>query len=298
MTVGRSFGRALFVALVLLLLGAAAIAQPVRSGHVSKGPVNDPYLIVPFKAVPMLSAPYSKTQVDCHFTGSKLVIIIPGQSNAQNVAPTGYVPTNSGHVYNFNVFDGGCYAAVDPLLGTAYVSLNSSTGNFAGRLADTFINNGVVANVVLAPIAVGGSSVADWDTGQLSNRIAQTISRLAVAGLTPDGILWAQGEDDCSNGTSQAAYAASLSSLITRIQGLTSARWFVRKESWVAGVTCAAVTNAQASVVSHPGIWQAADADSLGAGDRQADNIHFNDTGMIDVTALDYAAMHASGSPF
>src|SRR5688572_30663637 len=56
-------------------------------------------------------------------------ILVFGQSNGANSGDTPYIPKH--RVFNFNVFDGQCYVARDPLLGAT-----ESKGNFASRLGD------------------------------------------------------------------------------------------------------------------------------------------------------------------
>jgi hypothetical protein len=90
--------------------------------------------------------------------GRTAVMLTLGQSNAANSGDTPYVPRQ--RVFNFNIFDGHCYVARDPLLGTT-----EHRGNFAGRMADALIERGVFDGVVLVPIAVGGSRIEEWTTG-------------------------------------------------------------------------------------------------------------------------------------
>jgi hypothetical protein len=66
-------------------------------------------------------------------------------------------------------------------------------------------------------------AVAEWDTGCCSQRIAASGARLASRGIAANqisGVLWGQGETDGGNGTTQAAYAASLSSVISKSRAL------------------------------------------------------------------------------
>ena len=61
-----------------------------------------------------------------------LVIVTLGQSNAANSGRGLYAPKH--RVDNFNLYDGKCYKAVEPLLGPT-----GQGGNFATRLADMLI---------------------------------------------------------------------------------------------------------------------------------------------------------------
>ena len=131
-----------------------------------------------------------RAAVPCSDGGPRrpLVIVTLGQSNAANHGQGLYTPKH--RVDNFNLYDGKCYKAVEPLLGPS-----GQGGNFATRLADMLIERRLADRVVLAPIAMGGTSVEQWaHEGLFNRRIAASIRRLYDAGLTPDYILWHQGE--------------------------------------------------------------------------------------------------------
>jgi Carbohydrate esterase, sialic acid-specific acetylesterase len=116
------------------------------------------------------------------------VIIILGQSNAANHGAGRYIAKH--RVDNFNIYDGNCYHAADPLLGAS-----GDEGNFATRLGDKLIDGGLFDRVILAPIAMGGTTVEQWaDEGMFNRRILALIRRLYDAGLPTDFILWHQGE--------------------------------------------------------------------------------------------------------
>jgi hypothetical protein len=117
-----------------------------------------------------------------------LVIVTLGQSNAANTGSAKYASTRG--ALNFNLYDGRCYLAADPLLGAS-----NDGGNFATRLADTLIARGVADRVILAPIAMGGTSVEQWAyEGLFNRRIRALIRRLHDARLPTHYILWHQGE--------------------------------------------------------------------------------------------------------
>jgi hypothetical protein len=131
-----------------------------------------------------------KTPAPCQTDdGTKtLVVITLGQSNAANSGAVKFTPVH--RVLNFNLYDGRCYLAADPLLGAS-----NNGGNFATRLGDILISLGFADRVVLAPIAMAGSRVEQWAyEGVFNNRIRTLIRRLYDAKLAPDYILWHQGE--------------------------------------------------------------------------------------------------------
>jgi hypothetical protein len=115
------------------------------------------------------------------------VIIVLGQSNAANHGEGHYVSTES--VANFNVYDGHCYHAADPLLGASGLG-----GNFATRFGDIVIRRGLFDRLIIAPIAMAGSTVEQWaDEGHYNRLIMALIRRLYNTSLTPDFIFWQQG---------------------------------------------------------------------------------------------------------
>lgn len=227
------------------------------------------------------------------------VLLIAGQSQTTNVSPTVYTPINSAKITNFNIYDGACYSCFDPLLGCSLTSLGQ--GNFAGRLADKLINANLFDRVILCPIGIGGTTVAQWaDALNLGKRITVALARLNSRGMVPSAILWGQGENDNVLGTSQIDYENSLSSIIlnSRINGYVGS-WLIAQETWNAGIISTAVQNAQTGIVNHAlGIYAGPNADSLNASYRQVDNTHWNDAGSDAYASLWLSALQASGSPF
>lgn len=118
------------------------------------------------------------------------VILLMGQSNAANYAGTPYKPVQP--VFNFNWANGRCYRAQDPLLGAT-----GTGGSVWSRLGDALIESGRFKEVLLIPIAVGGSSVRDWagEKGPAA-RAVRAAHELERYGLKITHVLWHQGEAD------------------------------------------------------------------------------------------------------
>jgi hypothetical protein len=231
---------------------------------------------------------------------ANLILIIAGQSNAESESPTPYTPTNGSAIDNFNIYDGAVYAWADPPLGCCVNSTGS--GHIGARIADKFITAGTFARVIVAPIAIGGSLVAMWDTGILGSRIGVLFNRLKARGFVSQAnvttaFLWRQGESD--NGvTTQLAYTNSLNSIITKIKAIdSSVFFFIDKQTWSGGATSAAIQAAQAAVVDSVKIFAGGNTDSLNNSNR-VDTTHLNDTGIAASATLDYNAMVAAGAPF
>jgi hypothetical protein len=233
-----------------------------------------------------------------------LVLITMGQSlmansNANTTSPV-FVPTNPSVIDNFNIYDGAAYQfSTTPALGC-----NGTNSNVAPRIADMLINNGKFDRVIVVPIAVGSTRIADWATGSYATRFPVAMNRLAARGITPatPGVtfaaVWGQGEGDTADGTSQAAYASALNTVISSAFAAGfSGRFFVNIETWNAGSISSAVAAAQASVVNNTTVFQGANWDAFGSADR-IDNTHPNDAGAPQFATALYNAMHASGAPF
>lgn len=239
-----------------------------------------------------------------------LILIVAGQSNRTSVAPSAYTPANPSQIDNLNIYDGQMYIAADPMLGCSYIAGGFGTpviGCVALRVADLFITNGQFDRVIIVPIAVAATQIANWDTGGvLENRIGAAIKRCIARGIVPGmtnvtfAIEWGQGEGDYA--TSQIVYAAALNRVIANsVAAGFVGRWFVALESYANGSAFAQIVAAQASVTDNITVFQSADADSLVGANRAvygSDDTHFSDVGNAALATLIYNAMHASGSPY
>lgn len=229
---------------------------------------------------------------------NNITLVFFGQSNFSNVNPTTFTPVN-GAVYNFSPVDGAIYANGSPTIGTS-TGEPKGYGCTALRIADTLITNGNAGSVVVADSAIGGTTISPTWASDANHVISGTFAALKLQNLTPAAVLFGQGESDTGGGTSQAAYAASLTSFIANVRATGYAGpIFIAHQSWNAGATSTNVTNAQDAAVNHPsGIWAGPNADSITGTSRQADNTHFNDAGAATYAAAWITALHAFGAPF
>jgi Carbohydrate esterase, sialic acid-specific acetylesterase len=206
------------------------------------------------------------------------VFVILGQSNAANQGAGHYVAKRQ--VDNFNIYDGQCYLAADPLLGAS-----GDGGNFATRLGDKLIEAGLFDRVILAPIAMGGTTVEQWaEEGMFNRRIPVLIRRLHDAGLAADFILWHQGEGNPGMGDSGGRqYCKNLMEVIGtfRKYGVT-APFFVALATLCGGPHPNA-ENIRAgqllAVNPSAGIYQGPDTDIIGT-EYRWDACHFDETGL------------------
>jgi Carbohydrate esterase, sialic acid-specific acetylesterase len=206
------------------------------------------------------------------------VIAILGQSNAGNHGAGRYEAKY--RVDNFNIYDGRCYRAVDPLLGAS-----GDGGNFATRLGDKLIDCRMFDRVILAPIAMGGTTVEQWaEEGMFNRRIPVLIRRLYDAGLSIDFILWHQGEGNNGIGDANGRqYRKNLMEVIRTFRmygvdapffvGLTTLcnGWHANPENIRAGQ--------KGAVNPRLGIHLGADTDVIGVEDRW-DTCHFSEHGL------------------
>lgn len=209
------------------------------------------------------------------------VLLIFGQSNGANSGSTPYTPVH--RVLNFNIFDGNCYVAKDPLLGAT-----ERAGNFASRLGDMLIEQGWFDTVVLAPISVGGSRIEEWTTGGVRHRRLQVaIERTRELGLSLTHLLWHQGETNAGHGPNGELYANCFMNIHGAIR-----RYGVGAPMYVAQATvCRSPPNeiirsAQRSVVNSTlGIYPGPDTDQIGP-ELRFDGCHMNEAGLTKHATL------------
>lgn len=207
------------------------------------------------------------------------VIIVLGQSNAANHGTGHYVAKH--RVDNFSLYDGCCYHAADPLLGAS-----GDEGNFATRLGDKLIEAGLFDRIILAPIAMGGTTVEQWaDEGMFNRRILALIRRLHDAGLSTDFILWHQGEGNPGMGDAHGRqYRKNLLEVVN-----TFRRYGIDAPFFVALVTrCGDAPHPNAvnirdgqkgAVDPMAGVYLGPDTDTIGV-EHRWDKCHFDESGL------------------
>jgi Carbohydrate esterase, sialic acid-specific acetylesterase len=146
--------------------------------------------------------------------GEPIALFIIGQSNGGNHGATPFAAAEA--VFNFNLFDGLCYRACDPLLGAT-----GEGGSPWCLLGDALIRDGFAESVLLCPLNVGGATVGEWAPGgPYSHRMSYGLARLREAGFEPSHVLWHQGEADALYGTSGESYVRSLQALVGSLRDL------------------------------------------------------------------------------
>lgn len=208
--------------------------------------------------------------------GRTLVLLTLGQSNAANAGDGRFGPVPG--VYNFNLFDGRCFEARDPLLGPG-----GDGGSAWVPLARQIIESGLAATVIIAPIGLGGSRVEDWAPGgKLWSRLGRAVGELSHAGLRVHAVLWHQGESD--RGTDAAVYGASLLDMVRGIRAAgLAAPIYVARATRCGEFESLEINRTQAALVhDHPelGLRPGPDTDRL----REPvwrDGCHFTRAGLV-----------------
>lgn len=234
-----------------------------------------------------INDPSGREETGCAIDGDRkrtAVIVVVGQSNAANHGAGRYAARY--RVDNFNIYDGRCYRATDPLLGAS-----GDGGNFATRLGDRLIYAGLFDRVILAPIAMGGTTVEQWaEEGMFNRRIPVLIRRLFDAGLSADFILWQQGEGNQGMGDVDGRqYRKNLLEVIRTFRrfGVT-APFFVSLTTLCGGPHANAdnIRAGQRGVVNPlAGIYQGPDTDTIGV-EHRWDKCHFDETGLEMAASL------------
>lgn len=223
---------------------------------------------------------------------STAVFLTLGQSQTANAGETRFAA--DGNVFNLNPFDGKLYRARDPLLGC-----NEERGNFASRMGQLLVSEQRWQNVVLLPIGVCGTAIAEWVPGaHLHHRILVAVACLRDAGLAPTAVLWGQGEADAAPGADGEHYRMSLLRIIGALRALGVVAPVHVAVSTFCNTTSdgnATIRAAQQAVVAPAdGIFAGPDTDRLGIAYR-FDYCHFTDEGLWAVARMWADAIVAAG---
>lgn len=210
-----------------------------------------------------------------------LVLVTFGQSNAANSVVGRFGPVTG--VDNFNPLDGRCYAARDPLLGAG-----GSGGSVWMPLAGEIIASGLASRVIVVPIGLGGTRVADWAPGgRLVGRLRQALDAMSAAGLSAHAFLWHQGESD--RGTARDAYQQAFLAMVRVIRASGSrAPIYVARASRCDSSIGPDIRAAQSDLGSnYPelGLRSGPDTDTL-AGPVWREGCHFTRAGAVRHASL------------
>jgi hypothetical protein len=145
-------------------------------------------------------------------TDRTAVLLLLGQSNAGNHAGQRFRSEHGESIVNF--FDGRCYVAGSPLLGS-----DGNNGEYWTQLGNFLLDRGSFDEVILTPVAISGSEVSRWARGgDLNGTMIDTVSQLQQRGYVVTHVLWVQGEIDYVKGTNEKDYRDSFVSLVKSLR--------------------------------------------------------------------------------
>jgi hypothetical protein len=205
-----------------------------------------------------------------------IVLLIIGQSNAANSGGQRQLPRD--RVVNY--FDGKCYAASSPLLGTTGIE-----GELWTLLGGKLIATGAYDHVILVPSAMSGSKIVQWQDNAEFNLMLLSVLSGVARHYDITHILWQQGEADVGDLTKEQ-YEQKFMSLVDSIR-----RMQVNAPIYVAVSTKCEVTDLPwtknnpiaEALRSLPkpevGILPGADSDSLVEESDRLDDCHFGASG-------------------
>lgn len=236
-----------------------------------------------------------------------LVMICAGQSLQTDLITDTFNPVNGTVLDNFCWFNGTCFAATTPLLGTSWNGSIATSVNYNHKVADGLISNGKFDRVIIVPTNMSGTSVNFWaNDGVLAEAtgyyrmILAAALKLAAVGITPSTpgvkflVKWNQGESDTQGSTTQLAYTTRFNKLKAQVDAVLPVKWTVAKETWFIGAVSAAVQAAQIALVDNISIFAGENMDdNIDATGRVGDNTHLNATGGNIATSLGIAAITA-----
>lgn len=221
----------------------------------------------------------NKQEVPCPpQTARTMVLLVSGQSNSANHAGQRHTSQHGDKVLNY--FDGKCYIAQSPLLGSTGLEGESWT-----LLGNQLIAQGKADRVIIVSTGVAGSSIKQWQIGSdFQKTLVNDYDNLATH-YRPTHFLWHQGETDFVNQTTQSEYEQMLAGLLNslRERGMnapmyishTSQCWM--NPNWKEDNP---IRRAQSTVINtvantHAGV----DSDALMGELDRFDNCHFSETG-------------------
>lgn len=211
--------------------------------------------------------------------GKTMIALTFGQSNAANNGQSPYTPHNAA-VYNY--YKGKLYTAKDPLLGAT-----REKGSVWSRLGDMLIDKGLYTKVIFIPIAVGGSEIACWTSGDCFKKLQETLQFLDSQHIQLTHIFWHQGETDNLKNTTEATYKDQLAKILQTLRKTQSADLYVSIASYHPGSTTKplgvdrVIRKAQQSFINeNKGVLQGPDTDTLIHAIHRYDSVHFSDFGM------------------
>jgi len=228
-----------------------------------------------------------KIEVSCPAQNSSVgVVLVIGQSNSGNHGQKKFMSHYPTKVYNF--YNGKCYMAASPLLGTTGVN-----GEFMTPFADYLIDFGVYKQVIIVPSGMNGTKISFWQKeARLNTMLMGVINKLNLKYQLTE-IVWHQGESDWLEKTPdedyKKAFYSLLSTLRTDINNIPFYYAIATRcgDNWIKDNSIAMMQRTFSNEQNK--IYLAIDTDSLVETNERIDGYcHFNEIGQLK-TAYSYA---------
>ncbi len=165
-----------------------------------------------FDAFGRLTGYPGKKAVPCPAQDPKTaVLLLIGQSNTANHAEQKHTSAFGARV--LNTFDGKCYVAASPLLGTTGIAGESWT-----LLGNKLLAAGSFGNVILVPAGISGTQLSRWQKGGDLNEMLMGVLAATRKRYRITHMLWHQGEVDFIIKTGEDDYKKMFGSLLSGIR--------------------------------------------------------------------------------
>lgn len=216
-------------------------------------------------------------------------LFVGGQSQMANfTGPSIYTITHPTQLFGINPSTDALAPLTEPMAG-----VDGTVDSFIPQLADDILTNLSLSALVVGDIAIGGTAFAQWAKGGAYNaKIPVMLADFAKQGVKIGAVIWGEGEQDATIGTSEASCVSSIISIVEtfRDNGHNGPIFFAL-ETWQNGIP-AGSTAVRAAITAVAGgmdnVFVGPDLDTLGSSYRQSDNTHFNAAGEAAVVALWY----------
>lgn len=139
------------------------------------------------------------------------VLLLIGQSNTGNHAEQKHTSAFGAKVLNY--FEGKCYVAGSPLLGTT-----GSAGESWTLLGNKLVAAGSFGKVILVSAGISGTPIARWQKGGDINAMLMGVLDAVRKRYRITHILWHQGEVDFMIKTEEGDYQRMFGSLLSSIR--------------------------------------------------------------------------------
>lgn len=204
------------------------------------------------------------------------VLLLIGQSNTANHAEQKHTSASGANVLNH--FDGKCYLAESPLLGTTGIAGESWT-----LLGNKLLASSSFVKVILVPAGISGTPISRWQKGGDLNEMLMGVLAATLKRYRITHILWHQGEVEFIIKTGEDDYKRMFGSLLSSIRerGI-DAPMFVSVATrcapdWQADNPTARAQKALPSLGQK--VYSGVDTDTLVGDADRYDTCHFGATG-------------------